>query len=86
MSTEQLLITPTVNDLPAPKPLRLDSYEFPPAQQLFQSSQEAHDAMMEEIEDVLAELKADGEPIPPFPKFYRMVRRLWSVWSCYAPR
>ena len=53
---------------------------------LFNGDRQAcHNAMLEVIDDVLAEIKAEGGKIPEFEVFYPTVLRLWlRVWSKYA--
>ena len=63
---------------------RLDSVLFPEPRKLFPSEQAAHDAMLSEISDAIAELQAEGVEAPEFRRFYRDCRRLWSIWRHYA--
>ena len=52
---------------------------------LFDSRQEAHDEMLAVIQEVFAELKAEGVPIPNAKQFLVDSARLWSLWSRFAP-
>jgi hypothetical protein len=53
---------------------------------LFNGDRQAcHNAMLEVIDGVLAEIKAEGGEIPEFEVFYPTVLRLWlRVWIKHA--
>jgi hypothetical protein len=59
---------------------------LPAPVQLFETPQQAHDCMMQVVNEVCQQLKAEGQPVPPFKQFYADVRAVWNVWRLYAPQ
>ena len=52
---------------------------------LFDTRAECHAEMLTVIGEVMAELKAEGVPIPNAKQFLADSTRLWSLWSRFAP-
>ena len=66
-----------------------ESCDFPPPQRLFDTMQEAHDAMMVEVDAALKEIRANPDDFryPSADEFVRQMKTLWlEVWSRYYPK